>query len=134
MNIFCGNSLWQLVCQSDSVSKFVLLLLLIMSIICWALFVGKLALLHLKKRQFNVANSKAKTARTITDLTEIALHQPQAAPSYFIAMNIAFIKEISRGNLVQPLHSHEWEMIERNIDNTIDALLLHNEEHLAILS
>ena len=40
MNIFSGNSLWQLVAQSDAVSKFVLLLLFVMSIACWALFIG----------------------------------------------------------------------------------------------
>ena len=134
MNIFCGNSLWQLVCQSDSVSKFVLFLLLIMSIICWTIFIGKLALLHLKKRQFNLANIKLKTVKTVADLTTMAASSQQTVPQYFIIKNLAFVKELLQGNFAQPISSHEWEMIERHIDTTIDALLLHNEEYLTILS
>jgi len=134
MNIFSGNSLWQLVYQSDAVSKFVLLVLFIMSVICWTLFIGKLALLYLKKKQFDAVNKKAQKAKNITDLIEITTHAASTAPGYFIAKNITFLKEILQGNLQQNINKNEWELIERHIDNTIDSLLLHNEEYLSLLS
>lgn len=134
MNIFSGNSLWQLVWQSDAVSKFVLLILFVMSVVCWALFIGKLALLCIKERQFNAANKRAQKAKSIADLTDIAAVSATTAPGYFITKNIMFLKELASGNLLQPIKDNEWEMMERSIDNTIDSLLLHNEEYLAILS
>jgi biopolymer transport protein TolQ len=134
MNIFSGNSLWQLVWQSDAVSKFVLLILFVMSVICWALFIGKLALLCIKERQFNAANKRAQKAKSIADLTDIAAGSATTAPGYFITKNIMFLKELASGNLLQPIKDNEWEMLERSIDNTIDSLLLHNEEYLAMLS
>ena len=50
MAIFAGNSLWALVVQMDAISKFVLILLLVMSVACWTIFIGKLMIFNLKKR------------------------------------------------------------------------------------
>jgi len=134
MNIFSGNSLWQLVYQSDAVSKFVLLILFGMSVACWAVFIGKLALLHIKERQFRNMNKNAQRAKTVTDLVDITTTARNTAPSYFIAKNLAFLKELSSGSFGQKIDSYDWELLERNIDNSIDAMLAHNEEYIAILS
>src|SRR5579872_3258520 len=134
MNIFSGNSLWHLVCQSDAVSKFVLLLLLGMSVICWALFIGKLALFCVKTRQFNAINKRMQKAKTITDVADIAASTSTTTPGYFLSRNISFLKELLHGNLNQALTDNELELVERTVDNTIDALLLHNEEYLSVLS
>jgi biopolymer transport protein TolQ len=133
MNIFSGNSLWQLVYQSDTVSKLVLLVLFGMSIACWAVFLGKLALLRIKEQQFKNMNKKAQQAKNITDLVEITTTTRNSAPSYFISRNLSFLKEIA-SNVHHKINPYEWELIERNLDNTIEAMLLHNEEYLAILS
>jgi biopolymer transport protein TolQ len=133
MNIFSGNSLWQLVYQSDAVSKFVLLILFGMSIACWAIFIGKLALLQMKERQFKNINKKVQAAKTVADLADIASSTRNSAPSYFIAKNLAFVKELVDG-VHHKINSHEWDLLERNIDNNIDAILTHNEEYLAVLS
>jgi biopolymer transport protein TolQ len=134
MNIFSGNSLWQLVYQSDAVSKFVLLILFGMSVACWAVFIGKLALLHIKEQQFKDMNKKAQQAKTITDLVDITATARNTAPSYFISKNLAFLKELLSGNLHQKISDNEWELLERNIDNTIETVILHNESYLPILS
>jgi biopolymer transport protein TolQ len=133
MNIFSGNSLWQLVYQSDTVSKIVLLILLGMSIACWAVFLGKLAMLRIKEQQFKKINKKALTAKNITDLVDIATNSRNSAPSYFISKNLTFLKEIV-SSVNQKISSYEWESVERNIDNNIEAMLSHNEEYLPILS
>jgi len=134
MNIFSGNSLWQLVAQSDAVSKLVLLILFGMSVACWAVFIGKLALLHMKERQFKNANKKIQSAKTVTDLVEITTTSRNSAPAYFITQNLAFLKELSSHHPSQKIEPYNWELLERNIDNAIEATLIHNEEYLAILS
>ncbi|HLJ31664.1 MAG TPA: MotA/TolQ/ExbB proton channel family protein [Candidatus Babeliales bacterium] len=134
MNIFSGNSLWQLVAQSDAISKLVLLLLLAMSIACWAIFIGKLALLHMKERQFKNINKKMQSAKNSTDLVEISTTARTTAPSYFISKNLTFLKELYGGSVTQKIDAHEWEMLERNIDNTIETMISQNEEYLPFLS
>ena len=134
MNIFSSNSLWQLVTQSDTVSKFVLLLLFCMSIACWTIFIGKWALFYIKERQLKDMNKKVQKTKTIFELTDITVSSPKTIGSYFIAKNISFLKELLRGNFNQKVSSMEWELFEKNMDNTIDSLLMHNEEYISILS
>lgn len=134
MNIFSGNSLWQLVIQSDTISKCVLLILFVMSIMCWAIFIGKLALLHVKIRQFKKINKKIQTVKNITELADITTVARNTAPGYFLAKNISFLKELSAENIHQRITDNQWEILEKNIDNTIDSMLLHNEEYIALLS
>jgi biopolymer transport protein TolQ len=133
MNIFSGNSLWQLVYQSDTVSKIVLLILLVMSIACWAVFLGKLAMLRIKEQQFKKNNKKAQTAKSVTDLVDIATHSRNTTAGYFISKNLTFLKEIV-SSVGQKINSYEWESLERNIDNNIEAMISQNEEYLPILS
>src|SRR5712692_884849 len=134
MNIFSGNSLWQLVAQSDAISKLVLLILLGMSIACWAIFIGKLALLHIKEHQFKNINKKIKTAKNITDLFDVATNARNSAPGYFISQNLTFLKELYNGNVNQKIEPLAWELLEKNIDSSIETVLTQNEEYLAILS
>lgn len=144
MNIFSGNSLWQLIVQSDAVTKMVLLTLLCMSIACWTIFIGKLALLYIKERQFKEINKRAQKAKTVSDLADIAATSSTTAPGYFIAKNLAFLKELLQdpsssfnGRPIVEQHrldQFDFELYERNSDNTVEAILLHNEEYLSILS
>ncbi len=134
MNIFSGNSLWQLITQSDAVTKMVLLTLLCMSIACWAIFIGKLALLYVKERQFKEINKRAQKAKTVADLVDLAAHSNTTAPGYFITKNFSFLKELLNGSLHNKMNSFDFELYERNSDNTVEAILLHNEEYLSILS
>lgn len=134
MNIFSSNSLWQLVVQSDTMSKGVLCILFCMSVLCWTIFIGKLALLSLKERQLKVVNKRAQLAKTIADITAISTISPKTTPGYFIAKNLSFIKELTQGNMNQKLNTFEWEMFERNMNNTVDAIIMHNEEYFSVLS
>jgi len=134
MNIFSGNALWQLVAQADAISTCVLLTLLGLSILCWTVFIGKLAMLCAKERQLNHINKKLQKAKTISDLAEIATTASKTAPGYFINQNLLFAKELTQHSFAQKLGVHEWELLERNIDNTTETLVLHNEEYVSILS
>ncbi len=50
MSLFTGNALWQLIAQSDAISKAVLLILLVLSITSWAVFFYKLIMIRKKKK------------------------------------------------------------------------------------
>jgi len=134
MNIFSGNSLWQLIQQSDGVTKLVLLILFIMSIVCWTIFIGKFALLRIKQRQFKNMNKKIQNTKTLNDLIEITTHTRNNTANYFIAKNITFLKELTSTTFNQKINEYQWELIERNSDNLIETILLHNEEYISLLS
>lgn len=133
MNIFAGNSLWLLVAQSDAVSKFVLLILFLMSIICWTLFIGKLLILCIKEKQFKEINRKIQKVKTIQELESIAQAHVHSAPGYFINRVLLFLKETNFSPL-QGIQTHQWELVEKNNENLIDTLLHHDESYLSILS
>lgn len=137
MNIFSGNALWQLVTQSDAVSTFVLLLLFCMSITCWTIFIGKLALFYVKEGQLKNTLKRIHSTKTIAELTDLATIADKTVGGYFILKNISFLKEL--GSTTEPLSSgklndNDWELFERNMDNTIDTLIMHNEQYLSVLS
>ena len=48
--IFMGNALWHLIMQSDAICKGVLLILLVLSIITWALFFYKWSFFYARKK------------------------------------------------------------------------------------
>jgi len=134
MNFFSGNPLWQLVSQADAISKMVLLTLLFMSVMCWAIFLGKLIIFRIKNRQFKLTNQKLVSISTTTDLINYANSTKNTAPGYFLLKNITFLKEIVKGNLDKEITEYEWELIEKNCDNTIETMILHDESYLSLLS
>jgi biopolymer transport protein TolQ len=134
MNFFSGNPLWQLVSQADTISKMVLLTLLATSVICWAIFLGKLIIFRIKTKQFKLINQKLISINTTSDLITCANAAKNTAPGYFLLKNIAFLKEILKGNLDKEITEHEWELIEKNCDNTIETMILHDESYLSLLS
>jgi biopolymer transport protein TolQ len=134
MNIFSGNALWQLVIQADAVSKLVLLILLGMSIICWTIFIGKLALFYVKEKQLKRVYKKTELAKTTTDLVDITTTEAKTAGGYLISANLSFVKELLPGNTLRKMDSIEWQLFEKNSDGIIDKILLHHEQNLSILS
>jgi len=134
MNIFAGNSMWQLILQSDATGKLVLLVLFGMSVLCWAIFLGKLLIFCLKNKQFNVANKKLRNVKNITQLSECASSMRNSAPGHFLVQNLAFLHEVTNGNYEQKMSETDWLLIEKNCDNTLETMILENEFYLPILS
>jgi len=136
-NIFMGNSLWQLVAQSDFISKLVLLGLLIVSIVCWTIFFYKLILLRTKKRQLKEALAQAKNAQTLDDLLALAQKQAGTFPGYFVSRNLVHLKSILETNKSlekTSFDTREFDMMQQHIFFVIDEMVAHEESYLPILS
>jgi len=132
-----GNALWQLIKQSDTVSKFVLLLLLIMSVICWTLFLYKLLALRIKKKQMQTLLADLKNADTIEQMLTLAATNTHTAPGYFLAKNLTFLKHILEDNRIHDnrrLTSQQWNLIEQTIQHIVDDMMDYEEAGLAFLS
>ena len=111
MNFFTDNPLWHLISQADIISKLVLLTLLGMSILCWAIFFGKLIIFRLKNNQFKKANKQLTKINTVPELVTFANSIKNTAPGYFLLKNINFFKDLVKGDLTKEINKHDWYLI-----------------------
>lgn len=130
MTVFVGNSLWHLIWQSDFVTKCVLLVLLVMSVACWAIFLCKFFLGQIKKRQLRLALGQVNQAESVEDVVTIASACGGTLPGYILSKNLVFLKSlISREN-----GDAHWDMMQHHMDGTVDTASSHQESYLSILS
>lgn len=132
-----GNALWQLVSQSDAVSKLVLLMLLIMSIVCWAIFFYKLILLYAKKKQLNKAIISMKGISSLEQVSQIAVHFSGTMPGYFLSRAISFLREMLHDNSIANranFSEQQWELLQENNHQAIDDMMYQEESYLTIIS
>ena len=131
---FVGNSLWHLVRQVDAVTTFVLLLLLGMSVVCWTVFVCKVIVMFFKRRQLKKVSTHIKKARTLPELIEVAETYKNSVPGYFLSTNLIFLKFLLDNKQGRDFAYHEWDMMQRHIDQSLDTMVAHEESYLSLLS
>ncbi|MFI5333471.1 MAG: MotA/TolQ/ExbB proton channel family protein [Candidatus Babeliales bacterium] len=132
-----GNSLWQLVAQSDTISKLVLIILLIMSILCWSVFIYKLLLMRMKKRQMQEALVYLKSVTTLDQLMAAAAHFSGTMPGYFLSKNLASLKnflEVNKERGQTTLSEQQWLLLQQSIGQSVDDMLVYEESYLPILT
>lgn len=137
IGFFTGNAMWQLVKQSDSTSKAVMLLLLCMSVICWTLFIYKLITLRSKKKQMRTALEQLKKADSIEEMLSIASLHAHTAPGYFLAKNLTFVKSMLEHNRHTDqirLNEQQKNLAEQNMQQVVDDMMHYEESGLAFLS
>ncbi len=137
MNAYTGNAMWHLVKQSDMMSKGVMLLLLGMSIVCWALFFYKLIALRLKQYQMSEALGRLKQTESLEQLLVLASTHAHTAVGYFLAKNLTLLKGIREDNRDKSrgaLTAQQWNCVEQSVQQTIDEMMDYEESGLAVLS
>jgi biopolymer transport protein ExbB/TolQ len=135
VNLVFGNSLWQLIRQSDIVTQIVLLILVSMSVVCWAIFFYKIILLRLKKQQLKKVLVEISQVNTIDRLLTITSAYSQTLPGYFLSKNLLFLKTLLESELgKQHLNPRECEFMQHHIVQTIDEMVVNEESYLTVLS
>jgi biopolymer transport protein TolQ len=133
MSLFAGNSMWQLILISDWVSKFVLLVLLGMSIVCWTIFVYKLLLLRIKKQQIQEALREIKAVTHLQELLTLSAHLSKTVPGYLLAQNLSFIKHFAQRNSLELFSERDWSTIQQHADETFDEVMQQEESYVPVL-
>lgn len=138
MNFFVGNSLWHLVIQSDAVSKLVLLVLLILSIICWSVFLFKIIVLRLKCKQLTQVHYELESARSVEQLLVIASRQQATIAGYYLTRVMVFLKMLLESHSDQAyigtLQEQEWDVLQRYMAQAIDLIMAYEESSVSWLS
>jgi len=136
-NVFLGNSIWHLVSQADLVAKLVLLLLVGLSILCWAIFFYKLILLRIKRRQVHAVRKAMKDVTSFEQLLTVASEHTNTLPGYFLTRNLTFLKSLlstADGQRKKTLTYTELELVQQHVDQVADDILCGEESYLTVLS
>lgn len=137
MSSFMGNSLWHLIQQSDAICKGILLLLLVLSIISWALFFYKLIILRAKKNELEKAIEQVSTAQNFDELLSIGYRLGNTIGGQFINRNLMFLKSLfdsAKAYGRAGLNTEEREMVRDNSYQIIDDMIAQEESYLPFLS
>jgi len=135
--MFMGNSVWHLVTQADTVTKLVLVLLLSISILCWAIFFYKLILFRLKMKQMRVVRKAMKHVGTLGEILEVATTYVGTLPGYFLTRNLTFLKSMlstPEGEAKRGLSLSELELVQQHVDQTVEDILHCEESYMPFLS
>jgi biopolymer transport protein TolQ len=129
-----GNSLWMLVMQSDYVTKFVLLILLTLSIVCWTIFLYKIILLRIKKRQCAQLSKRLSSIESFDDLRALALAFNDTLPGYFLRKNFSALKIfLDTDSGKKTLTENELSLLHQHIEQNIEDILQTEESYLPFL-
>lgn len=134
---FFGNSLWYLVKQSDVVTKVVLLILLAMSIFCWAIFFYKIIMFRIKRRQLEDAITCLRRVTTLEGLITAASRFSNTLPGYLISKSlVAFKYTMNKSESADSLllTDSAYERLSDSIDQTVVELLAIEESYAPVLS
>jgi len=132
-----SNSIWQLVVQSDVVSKIVLLILFFLSIICWSIFIYKLILFRIKRRQLLKAIRSINMVENFSGLLSVVSDLKGTLPGYFLAKNISFLRSIvtvdpdTQKADMEPL---KWDLFMQHVDQSIEDIIYNEQSYLSVLS
>jgi len=135
MTFFAGNSLWYLIVQSDAMSKGVLLILLGLSIACWAVFIAKIFLVIAKKRQLAACLKEMQHVTSVEQFVALAAANKGNVAGYFLSKNLTYLKSLlAKSNGVFTQDSAAWDQFQNNLDQTVDNLIVQEESYVTLLS
>lgn len=129
-----GNAMWHLIMQSDAVSKGVMLLLLIMSVICWTIFLYKIILFRIKSKQLQQSIRVLSSIDSFEKLLEEISALRGTIPGYFLSKNVHFLKSLLSQEHHRVLSEEQLELIEQNVDQAINDLVHIEEKYVPFLS
>lgn len=134
---FLGNALWQLIIQSDLISKSVLVILAVLSLLCWSIFLYKWMIIRNKKRAMKKALTRITTVNTLEELKGMCSGAQGSLPGYFLGCNLSLVSsqlEVNRLQSVPVISLGQWDMIQDSIVQAVDNQIRNEESYLSIIS
>ena len=130
-----GNTMWNLVYQSDVMTWVVLLVLLALSITSWTVFLYKFLVVRIKQRQLARIATKLRDLTSAEAILGLASSLHTDMPSYFLAQNAQYMKSLlaSQGG-GHTLTTEQWELVSINMDRVLDDMIGNEEAYLPVLS
>lgn len=132
-----GNAVWRLITQSDTLSIIILLILLLLSIMCWSVFLFKVISLRLKLKQLRAMHMIMANVRSIDQLLAVATTYAGTLPGYYISRILVFLKTVlehDNAELRSGLLEHEYEMVQHAVEQSALSIIEQEEAYVSLLS
>lgn len=126
-----GNSLWQLVRQSDGISKGVLLTLLFMSIACWTIFLYKLLELRKKNKQMRIVQQRLAQTASVEDMILITKEYAETIPGLFLSSTLNFLNTLQNADMPG---ERKWHLLQEHLEELIDVVAEGESTYISVLS
>ena len=95
MAAFLGAStMWSLVAQGDTMTKFILLFLFSMSVISWTIALYKLVLFRIKLYQLHQVVDATKNVEDFKTLFAVMKEHAKTLPGYFLSRSFKYLKDL----------------------------------------
>ncbi len=124
--ITSGNVIYNLIVQSDFLTKMVMTALFFMSVLCWAIALYKLILLRIKKHQCDMVQEEMMQAKNMTQVLSIAQENKKTLPGYMLVQLLSYAKQAKEHQAV--------ELFQLQADGVLDDIMYHEESYIPVLS
>lgn len=131
-----GNMFWALILQSDTVTRAVLVLLLVMSIFCWSLSFFKAITLKMRNMQLKKAMKVLSGISSLQDLIPKAAKFPDGFINDFISQYLTNFKVALkfRPNNIASMMNEDWQMLHNNMSLFLDDIINKEQSSISLLS
>jgi len=127
------TAVWQLVAQSDFVSKLILLALFCLSVVCIAIIAFKWWYLRCQKKQLGKLRQRLRSTRTFPDLITVAKEFENSTGGSFLRTMLEECKGMMEHNQNSELSAVDLEYLELVLSQNLDLALMEEEKYLPIL-
>ena len=137
---------WQLVIQSDAMTKLVLSTLFFLSVFCVWIVICKFLSFRKERQAAKRLQMRIKKARSFDDLLAVSKEFKEYAVGRFLVKGLGELKELvqakkgvapgQRETLIAPdarLSEQEFEYFQVLLDQSLEAVLAEEEEYLPVL-
>ena len=131
------NSMWSLIVQGDAMTKFILIFLFGMSVVCWSLALYKLVLFRIKNNQLNEVVEALKDAGNFNNLFATATQHSKTMPGYFLSQCLKHLKELlilKKSGKQEYAQGSGIDFLQMQMYQTVDEIMHQEETHVSILS
>jgi len=131
-----GNTMWSLILQGDFMTKFVLLFLFGMSVVCWSIALYKLILFRIKNQQLQQVVTVLKDVHDFKTLFAVMTDHAKTMPGYFLSSCFGYIKDLL---IVKQSGKQEYcenagiDFLQLQIGQSIDEMVHQEESYVSIL-
>jgi len=131
-----GNMFWALILQSDTVTRAVLILLLVMSIFCWSLAIFKFITLKMRNMQLKKAMKVLSGISSLQDLIPKAAKFPDGFINDFISQYLTNFKVALKfkPNNIATMTNEDWQMLHNNMGLFLDDIINKEQSSISLLS
>ena len=134
MRVLLGNVLWNLVAQSDMMTKIILLGLLFLSIVCWTIVFYKLILLNVKKQQLKDAVIKLEKIENYDQIIIIAHALYKTYPGHLLNAQCNQAQKVLQRTLKKEFLDYELKALDEQRFTLLDDMISVEESYISLLS